>query len=319
MRFGSGSACSDIRAGGTGTRVKSTEDNEIPSVTSEESRGFAPINYALEALKWQYNWISIAGVLGLALIAGSGLPVILAAGLELMYLSLVPQSSRFRRLVRSWKFIEEKKQQERKLHDMLVDLPADVLKRYSELELMCRGIARNYERLSSTSKMFVEQTERRLGGLLLAYLRLLGAFQLHREYLRNIKPEEIRREIKQLQERLGSDPPSVQAINQKRIEILSKRMEKFEKSQENGKVIDAQCAAIEDVLELIRDQSVSLRDPQQVNDQLDSLVRDVEHTEETVRQVEAIFELASPESELSPMGLDTEIATPSQTNRRIRT
>src|SRR5207244_11547605 len=99
-------------------------------------------------------------------------------------------------------------------------------------------------------------------------------------------------------DRLNNDLPSVRPINEKRIEILSKRLVKFEKSKENGKVIDAQCAAIEDVLELIRDQSVSLRDPQQVNDQLDSLVRDVEHTEESVREVEAVFELAAPDSDL---------------------
>jgi hypothetical protein len=61
-------------------------------------------------------------------------------------------------------------------------------------------------------------------------------------------------------------------------------------------VINAQCAASEDVLQLIRDQSVTLRDPQQVSDQLEGLVRDVEQTEETVREVEAIFEMATPET-----------------------
>jgi hypothetical protein len=60
-------------------------------------------------------------------------------------------------------------------------------------------------------------------------------------------------------------------------------------------VIDAQCAAIEDVLQLIRDQSVTMRDPQEVSAQLDHLVADVEQTEQSVREVEAIFALASPE------------------------
>jgi hypothetical protein len=87
----------------------------------------------------------------------------------------------------------------------------------------------------------------------------------------------------------------VQEINRRRIEILTKRLEKFEKMGENSKVIDAQCAAMEDVLELMVDQSVTMRDPQQVSDQLGNLVRDVEQTEENVRQVEAIFELAAPE------------------------
>ena len=87
----------------------------------------------------------------------------------------------------------------------------------------------------------------------------------------------------------------MQDINRKRIEILTKRLEKFEKMRENSHVVDAQCAAIEDVLQLIRDQSVTMRDPQQVSEQLDNLVHDVEQTEETVQQVEAIFEMATPQ------------------------
>ena len=87
----------------------------------------------------------------------------------------------------------------------------------------------------------------------------------------------------------------MQEINKKRIEILTKRLEKFDKISENRKVVDAQCSAIEDVLMLVRDQSVTMRDPQQVSDRLDSLVHDVEQTEETVQQVEAIFSGMSPD------------------------
>jgi TolA-binding protein len=54
-------------------------------------------------------------------------------------------------------------------------------------------------------------------------------------------------------------------------------------------VVEAQIAAMEDVLQLVRDQSITMRDPQQVSDQLDNLVKDVEQTEETVKQMEAIF------------------------------
>ena len=49
-------------------------------------------------------------------------------------------------------------------------------------------------------------------------------------------------------------------------------------------MIDAQCAAIEDVLQLIRDQSVTMRDPQEVSEQLDNLVQDVEQTEQSVQR-----------------------------------
>src|SRR6266700_7779414 len=96
--------------------------------------------------------------------------------------------------------------------------------------------------------------------------------------------DNIRREVAQLQKDIESNAPKVQEINRKRIEILNKRVEKHQRVKENCEVIDAQCAAIEDVLQLIRDQSVTMRDPQEVSDQLDHLVQDVEQTEQSVKE-----------------------------------
>ncbi|MBZ5562973.1 MAG: hypothetical protein LAP13_11220 [Acidobacteriia bacterium] len=257
--------------------------------------GLDQINFVKEALRWQYNWIGLAGAALFALVSGTGLPLVLAAGLELIYLSLVPQSSAFRRLVRSWKYAEEKRQREMKLSTMFNELPPEMRKRYATLAAICGTIRANYSRLSSTSQMFLEQMQQRLDGLLNSHVRLLYAAFQHSEYLRTTDPESIKRDLTKLQKAVESDPPKVQEINRRRIEILTKRLEKFDKVRENEKVVDAQCAAIEDVLALIRDQSVTMRDPQQVSDQLESLVHDVEQTEETVREVEAIFEMAAPD------------------------
>jgi hypothetical protein len=260
-----------------------------------EELGLDKINFVKEAFNWQYNWIGLAGAAAFALISGTGLPLVLAAGLELMYLSLVPQSSRFRRLVRSWKYAEEKRIHERRLTAIFHELPAETRKRYVELEELCRNIEANYARLSSTSQIFVQNMGERLRGLLQAYLRLLSSQHHHEEYLFTLEPAQIQNEIAQLQGALDADVPKVQEINRKRVEILTKRLEKFEKIRENRQVIEAQCRAIEDVLGLISDQSVTVRDPQEVSHQLESLLHDVEETEQTVRDVEAIFDLATPE------------------------
>jgi hypothetical protein len=64
-----------------------------------------------------------------------------------------------------------------------------------------------------------------------------------------------------------------------------------------------------------------MRDPQQVSDQLDNLVHDVEQTEETVREVEAVFEMATPEmgETLSPLPTDpSDTGVPSATRPRLR-
>lgn len=260
-----------------------------------EELGLDQVNFVKEALKWQYNWIGLGAAALFALVSGTGMPLVLAAGLELIYLSLVPQSSAFRRLVRSWKYAEQKRQHEIKLSALFNELPPDLRKRYAGVDAVCRAIRANYTRLSSTSQMFLEQMQQRLDGLLQAYLRLVFAAFQHSEYLRTTDSDSIKRDLAKLQHSLESDPPQVQEINRRRIEILTKRVEKFDKVRENQKVVEAQCAAIEDVLELIRDQSVTMRDPQQVSDQLENLVHDVEETEENVRQVEAVFEMATPD------------------------
>jgi len=253
------------------------------------------ISYVKEAFNLQYNWIALAGAGAFALLSGSFLPIVLAGGLELMYLAIVPHNFRFQRLVRSWKFAEQQKQNQRKLNEMLKTLPPDMQSRYIHSAQVCNSIRTNFAQLSTTSQIFLQQIDSRLQGLLNGYARLLLAAAQQQQYMRSTDANDIKHEITTLQKALSTDPPKVQEINKKRIEILTKRQEKFDKICENRKVVDAQCAAVEDVLMLVRDQSVTMRDPQQVSDRLENLVHDVEQTEQTVQQVEAIFSDMSPD------------------------
>jgi len=246
-------------------------------------------NYLKEAFNIQYNWIGLGAAGAFALIGATFLPLILAAGAELIYLATVPNNSRFRRLVRSWKLAEEKQKTQQSLTDLLRHLPGDLQTRYIKLAEICGGIRANFAQLSSTSQVFVQQMDARLEGLLHGYARLLQAAYQQRQYAKTVDPETIKADIASLQKKLTSDPPQVQDIDKKRIEILNKRLEKCQKIGENRQVIDAQIGAMEDVLQLVRDQSITMRDPQQVSDQLENLVHDVEQTEETVKQMEAIF------------------------------
>src|SRR5215470_5869415 len=267
-------------------------------------------NYVKAAFHWQYNWISLAGAGLFALVAGTALPILVAAGLELMYLAVVPQSSRFRRLVRSWQLADQQLKHQQKLNEMLRNLSSEMQSRYVHCAQICGSIRATFAQLSSQSQIFLQQIDTSLQGLLSGYARLLFAAAQQEQYLRSTGRDDIKREIASLQKNLSSEPPRVQEINQKRIEILNKRLEKFDKIAENTKVVDAQIAAVEDVLLLVRDQSVTMRDPQQVSDRLDNLVHDVEQTEQ---QVETIFADMSPDLN-GLMSLD-DTSTPSAPNR----
>jgi hypothetical protein len=271
------------------------------------------VNYVKEAFHLQYNWILLAGAGAFALVSGSFLPIILAGGVELMYLAIVPQNWRFQRLVRSWKFADQQREHQLKLAEMLGSLPAEMQSRYVHAAQICGAIRSNFAQLSTTSQIFLQQIDSRLQGLLNGYARLLLTAAQQQQYLKSTEQNSIKREIALLQKSLSLDPPKVQEINKKRIEILTKRLEKYDKICENCKVVDAQVSAVEDVLMLVRDQSVTMRDPQEVSERLDSLVHDVEQTEQTVQQVEAIFSGMSPDMD-GLMSLD-DTSTPSGTNR----
>ena len=270
-------------------------------------------NYVKAAFHWQYNWISLVGAGAFALLSGSALPILLAAGLELMYLAIVPQNARFRRLVRSWQLADEQLKHQQKLNEMLRNLSPEMQSRYVHCAQICGSIRANFSQFSSQSQIFLQQTDTSLQGLLSGYARLLVAAAQQQQYLRSTQRDDIKREIASLQKNLSNEPQRVQEINLKRIEILNKRLEKFDKIAENTKVVDAQIAAVEDVLLLVRDQSVTMRDPQQVSDRLDSLVHDVEQTEQTVQQVETIF--ADMSSDLNGLMSLDESSTSSGPNR----
>ena len=213
-----------------------------------------------------------------------------------MYLAIVPQSSRFRRLVRSWQLADEQLKHQQRLNEMLRNLSPEMQSRYIHCAQICGSVRANFAQLSSQSQIFLQQIDTSLQGLLNGYARLLVAAAQQQQYMKSTVRDEIKREIATLQKNMSGEPQRVQEINQKRIEILNKRLEKFDKIAENCKVVDAQIAAVE---------------------RLDSLVHDVEQTEQTVQQVETIFSDLSPDLN-GLMSLDDNTTTSGPNRVRIR-
>ena len=78
--------------------------------------------------------------------------------------------------------------------------------------------------MSSASQIFLEQIDSSLQGLLTGYARLLLSAAQQQQYVKSTEQDGIKHEIASLQKAMSSDPPKVQEINQKRIEILTKRL-----------------------------------------------------------------------------------------------
>jgi hypothetical protein len=266
-------------------------------------------NYLAHAFKSQYNLIGIGTALGFALLAGSGLPLLIAAGIELVVLPLVSGNGRFQRLVRARLAEESREQKEQKRQvetsEMLRALSPQEFQRYRALELMAGEIRRNYKALDTTSQVLLDELVGKLDFLLGFYLRMRYSMSRYDDYFATTDPERLQERVAMLDHELATGPERVRQIKAKTRAVLVKRLERYHKAQENRQLIEAQTETVQEVLQLLRDQSYSMRDPRSITEQLDGLISSAEETERGVRDLEGL--LAADQDLLLPGSLTEDL------------
>ena len=176
--------------------------------------------------------------------------------------------------------------------------------RYYGLQRLATEIRQNYKALDSSSQMLVEELVRKLDFLLSFYLRMRYSLSRYHNYFSTTDPERIQERIAMLDHEMASGPERVQQIKARTKSVLEKRLDRYQKAQENRQLVEAQTETVEEVLQLLRDQSYSMRDPRTITEQLDGLVSSAEDTERGVRDLEEL--MAIEKDALVPMGEDIE-------------
>src|SRR5947208_421574 len=274
-------------------------------------------NYLAHAFKSQYNLIGLGTALGFAVLSGTLLPIIVAAGIEMVVLPLVSGNGRFQRLVRA-RTSEEADEQtaaRRRLEasEMLQYMPEAERARYRALQSLAAEIRQNYKGMDSSSQMLLEQLVEKLEFLLSFYLRMRYSLTRYAAYFSSTDPERIQERIAMLEHEMKSGPERVQQIKARTRAVLQKRLERYQKAVENRDLIDAQTETVQEVLQLLRDQSYSMRDPHSITEQIDGLVSSAEETERGVKDMEEI--LAMEHEMMSPGSLDADIEQELQATR----
>ena len=246
-------------------------------------------NYLVEAFKSQYNLIGLGTAIGFAILSGSFLPMLVAAGLEL---TLLPFAERWARYRRAKDRDQAEKQRRAAEHsEMLNALTHDERQRYRTLEVLSGEIRSNYKGLDSSSQVLLDDLVRKLEFLLAFYLRMRYSLNRYASYFATTDPDEIRYRIGELDKEIGSGPERVRAIKARTKAVLQKRLDRWGKAKENRDMIEAQTETVQEVLRLLRDQSYSIRDPRSITEQLDGLVSSAEETERGVKDMEDLLEV----------------------------
>jgi chromatin remodeling complex protein RSC6 len=254
------------------------------------------INYTKEAFLNTWNLVfllvaaTVAAGVGLTGLAPSWLfelILVLGAGLELLYMGVMPRNSRFQRHVRSQKMAERNKPLPQ--GELYRQLHRRSQRRYYKLRELKDEIRANYQQLSYASQGILNSHIKKIDGLLRSYLELLHQRERYRDLAENSTESSIRQSIEELKEDMADDSDRVKAVKQRRLNVLQKRLARFRKASENLEIIGAQLGTIEDVVKYIHEQSWTLQNPKEVTMQLDSLLEEVEETQRSIHEIEDVF------------------------------
>jgi hypothetical protein len=178
------------------------------------------------------------------------------------------------------------------VQSMLAELAPSQREHYHRLRDLKEKIEANYRRLPG-GRVLAASSESRVDALLTSFLRLLNTLNGYRRYLSMADRQALDRELQELQADASAEASTrLREVKQKRVEILSKRLQRFTQAEESRAVVSHQLASIEDLLRLTHEQSIAIRDPEHVNRQLDALSVEVQATEDTVREMEQFMDFA---------------------------
>lgn len=254
------------------------------------------INYTKEALFNTWNLVFLIAVAAAAAALGvieflpAWLPqliLLVGGGAELTYLGVMPRTERFQRYVRAEKRAE--RHQAPSQREIFSQLRNQSQRRYAKLRKLKDQIQINYQKLSYASQGILSSHVDKIDGLLDSYLDLLHQRERYRDFMDSATENRILESIESLKKDMADDPDRVQAVKQRRLKVLERRLARFRKAHENLEIIGAQLSTIEDVVRYIHEQSWTLQNPEEVTTQLDTLLQEVEETQSSIREIEDVF------------------------------
>lgn len=250
------------------------------------------LNYTKEAFLNPWNLAFLIMAMLTAFFLSGAAPwfnivLIMAAAAELMYLGIVPRQERFRRAVRAQRAAEHAKPPSQKEIFSLLSRPSQ--RRYARLRKLEKDIQTNYRKLPYATQGLLESHLKKIDGLLDSYLTLLYQQERYDYAIQSTTESEVVRAISALRTDMEDDAERVRAIKERRMRILEGRLERFKRGRENLDIIAAQLETIEDVTKYIHEQSLTLRNPEEITFQLDTLLNEVEETRASVEEIDEVF------------------------------
>ena len=250
-------------------------------------------NFLLAALGMPANLFALLAGAVASLVLGDWVPLAAAAGASGAYLALLSTTPGFRRAVRANLDAQglEREGGPRELEGLLAELAPSQREHYRTLKGLRDDILARYARVPG-GRVLAASSAPRLDALLASFLKLVTTLNGYRRFLGAADRLRLEAELQQLEAELAATgSEKLKEVKARRAELLGKRVQRYRQAAESREVVSHQLASIEDLLRLTYEQSIAVRDPELVGQQLEALTAEVAATEDTVHELEQFMHI----------------------------
>jgi hypothetical protein len=261
------------------------------------------MKYVNAAFLNQWNLLAFLGGTAFAILSGAPdvlLPLVLAA--ETGYLGLLASHPRFQKAIDAQAAAvgrdEVSRTTQRTLERILRTLPPKTLERFSTLRARCLELRQLATELKNPLQQqadlpFEESQTAGLDRLLWMYLRLLFTqFSLSR-FLQKTRPEQIERDIEQVQARLAKVPAENGGLQEQRIRkalvdnlaTYEERLANLRKAQDNLQLVELQIDQLENRIHSLSEMAVNRQEPEFISTQVEHVADSMKQTEDTISEL----------------------------------
>lgn len=220
--------------------------------------------YLKEAFKEPINFWGMAGFAIVAAYFQDVIPLMAGMGAEALYLSVVPATPFYRRLVE-----RREKERARKLRDAQREA---VIKGFDPrereaveyLRWMKNQIYTNYKKFTTSKQVpaNIQSLDQRWED----FVDLLDVYRRRKHHLRAINRQAVQNQLKQAEHSIRNSPDDrARRVQQANAEILKRRVAAFNDLERSVRLVEGQLQSIENFFGLVSDQVVTLPTPERVS------------------------------------------------------
>jgi hypothetical protein len=260
------------------------------------------VSYVKEAIKEPLNIWGLVLFVALAVFAVTAAPEIailqwlawwgpLVAGAvaEALYLSTVPNTPGYKRLVDQRQRRRMLADRNRKREELVKTFDPRQREAVEYLRWMKNQIYQNYKKFTGVAA--VPERIETLDLYWESYVDLLDNYRRRKNHMRSINRQTIQNQIQQAERAIASAPDDdTRRLFQTNLEFLQKRTKTYDDMERSMKRVEAQLQSIESFFNLVNDQVITMPTPEHISSlDFESLLSSIELTKEILDETAPIM------------------------------